>query len=71
MSNSSNWHVWANRNGVISNILRHLKRKHANLLPEPQVSSSATQAGFDLERFVDKMVTWIIADDQVWTSYYA
>lgn len=68
---SSNWHAWANGNGVTSNIQRHLKSKHADLLPEAEVSGSATQVGFDLEHFVDKMVTWIIADDQVWKSYYA
>jgi hypothetical protein len=68
----SKWQAWANQNGTASNILRHLKHKHAHLFPESEVSTSATgkQAGFDLEHFVDKMVTWIIADDQVWKSHY-
>jgi hypothetical protein len=67
--------TWKNDGGVLSNIKRHFQEDHhelfvisypisQNTIKQETTASSAT-GPVDMDDFVEKMVTWIVADDMV------
>ncbi|CAG8728091.1 13277_t:CDS:2, partial [Acaulospora colombiana] len=65
------WTVWQNGGGTLSNIPRHIASNHKELAHQLGLSSKGSRLGgdtmppaFNLETAVEKMITWIISDDQ-------
>jgi hypothetical protein len=48
----------------MSNVQRHFKAHHPDIEHSAQ-DNPTPAAQFDLETFIENMVTWIVADDQV------
>jgi hypothetical protein len=62
--------VWRNSNGSVSNVNRHIENYHPDIYAEAtgeevQPRITAELPPLDLEKFINKMIIWIITEDQV------
>lgn len=76
--NRDHWKVWKNGAGVTGTIRRHLTQNHleiynkvskiANLkhsTDNPTTSTDTTKEPFTIERWLSRLMKWVVVDDQV------